>query len=75
MSAAFERVRGFIARRRMLGALALALIVIELAAAGTVAVAGREWIDSVSAGGKSSGGRAPDAGFSGSLSTPSLAVF
>ena len=75
MKKAFERVRGFFAKRRKLGAIAIALIVIELAAAGTVAIAGREWIDSVSATAKSGGGRAPAPGFSGSLSAPSLAVF
>ena len=75
MKAAFERARGFFARRRKLGAIAIALIVIELTAAGVVAVAGPEWVNSLSARAQAGGGRPPALGLSGSLSTPSLAVF
>jgi fructose-specific phosphotransferase system IIC component len=75
MSAALERVRGFFAKRRKLGAIAIVLILIELAAAGTVAIAGREWIDSVSVAAQPAGGRAPATGFAGSLLAPSIAVF
>jgi hypothetical protein len=75
MKQVFEPMRGFFAKRRKLGAIAIALIVIELAAAGTVAIAGREWLEGISARAQPAGGRAPATGFSGSLSAPSLAVF
>lgn len=75
MNRSFERVRGFVAQRRKLGAIAIALIVIELAAAGAVAVAGRDWIDAALAQAQSESGRGPALGFNGSLSSPSIAVF
>jgi len=75
MKALLESARGFFARRRKLGAIAIALIVLELAAAGVVAVAGPEWIETLSARAQAEGGRPPAMGLSGSLSTPSIAIF
>lgn len=74
MNRVFERARGLLARRRKLAGLAIALVVIELAAAGTVAVAGRDWIDAAVAQARSDSRRGPALGFNGSLSTPSIAV-
>jgi len=75
MNQVVERFRGFIARRRKLAAFAIALVVIELAAAGAVAVAGRDWIDAAVAEAQSDGRRGPALGLNGSLSSPSIAVF
>jgi hypothetical protein len=75
MNQVFERVRGLLARRRKLAAIAIALVVVELAAAGAVAVAGRDWIDAALAEAQSDSRRGPAPGFNGSLSSPSIAAF
>jgi hypothetical protein len=73
MSGLIGRARDFIVRRkRKLGAVAILLIALELAAAATLAVLGREWLE----GGPAQEDAAPPAlGFNGSVLTPSITVF
>jgi hypothetical protein len=74
MKTLLTRVRALIARRRKLAAVAIALVALELAAAATAAVVGREWIENLPARARAESGRPPAVGMSGSLAAPSIAV-